>query len=1060
MSSKSIPVAQRSTKCALWYSVHIGETCFDVANTVGIALDSLEALNPGIDYNVIYPNQSLCVFNVTTTLATPHVSLDNMQSQSEKRFTTTVQSSGPHCNVSYIVQEGDSCLEVALAFNRTVKHLEASSGLDCMKDYLHPGQVFEIPTDVDMIYVFVVDTSASMNQVFSHGLSYLDVTKSGIEHFFKAGVKAVLSSASLHWEQWRSDRKQNKYVLIDYSDPPFCLKAGINDTIPSLLNELKSLSATDMSNPGQAFHAAFEYINAYRFQAGLETLGKGRYLNNIEPTLFLWFTDGGNFSVVDRGGSGRCFVNNKLQIPGLKTPGAFAYFEPFRWDQRMHTFLLHPEGKAVHPEVAAMSNASNGDVYAIWSKDHMKRCIENAMGTQKPPHPDVFPQSATATFSSITLQMEELSETSVEPRRVFRLNVFPQADQNTFPLPEQYWVSRELNSPVELLFGNAEFPILSYLATNLSHSIPINFPYDRFSIDQQHWGELLRLAAEKARHTTAGLCWTIYAKNSGRTPGLGEPIGFFKITTNVAKGNVVMMYLLPYNFPRLFRIIDRLNKNPEMKQSLPSTIINEFRAYLAECPPYYHAKLRLVLGRLGLERLMPDSLAQDMSAWPISSFLATTCDQAKVEFGKFNSAVSDKNRIKSEEQRRLAITTAQVVTPEILVENAFDVSRARILSELKQLQSQFNLVGLTDGVDKTAKKTIQKLVRNQDLEDALHSVPISEMTNHNAKPFVAPLRSPFESDDELVEMAKRDPFGNPWAVHKTMRAAGSYAGSDGSSGGDEVANEASLLQAGDKAVDDAKREADLVNASLHARRPRKLGGKVFMDGASARGSSLAGDSEMTRVTVGTVTSRATSIFDRMPSIVAGFPVLVVPPSAVSFGDIVTGRVDLSEWTEKARKEAQDNQEAADKAEAVILDQEKALLSAAAVRNWNLPPPSNPLTSPVTSIIPVPNTPDLVTSSRNQASSLDKSRTAHMPLLAQFLAKGQMATHEPTSTHHQDANEVLPPSSNSQALSSKIALQDPTPLDNDFDMLIDKHLNGASTPVGKIQQANSLKRKDS
>ncbi|ORY41888.1 DEAD/H box polypeptide 26B [Rhizoclosmatium globosum] len=91
-----------------------------------------------------------------------------------------------------------------------------------------------------MIYVFVVDTSASMNQVFSHGLSYLDCAKSGIEHFFQ-------------WEQRRSDRKGNKYVLIDYSDPPGCIKAGVHDSIPQLLLQLKTLNATDISNPGKLF---------------------------------------------------------------------------------------------------------------------------------------------------------------------------------------------------------------------------------------------------------------------------------------------------------------------------------------------------------------------------------------------------------------------------------------------------------------------------------------------------------------------------------------------------------------------------------------------------------------------------------------------------------------------------------------------------------------------------------------------------------------------------------------------------------------------------------------
>jgi hypothetical protein len=36
-----------------------------------------------------------------------------------------------------------------------------------------------------MIIVFLVDTSASMNQKFSNGMSALECTKSGIEHLVK-----------------------------------------------------------------------------------------------------------------------------------------------------------------------------------------------------------------------------------------------------------------------------------------------------------------------------------------------------------------------------------------------------------------------------------------------------------------------------------------------------------------------------------------------------------------------------------------------------------------------------------------------------------------------------------------------------------------------------------------------------------------------------------------------------------------------------------------------------------------------------------------------------------
>ena len=41
-----------------------------------------------------------------------------------------------------------------------------------------------------MIIVFLVDTSASMNQKFSNGMSALECTKSGIEHLVKVTCAA------------------------------------------------------------------------------------------------------------------------------------------------------------------------------------------------------------------------------------------------------------------------------------------------------------------------------------------------------------------------------------------------------------------------------------------------------------------------------------------------------------------------------------------------------------------------------------------------------------------------------------------------------------------------------------------------------------------------------------------------------------------------------------------------------------------------------------------------------------------------------------------------------
>ncbi|KAJ3071558.1 Integrator complex subunit 6 [Podochytrium sp. JEL0797] len=735
-----------------------------------------------------------------------------------------------------------------------------------------------------MIYVFIVDTSASMNQVFSHGLSFLDCAKGGIESFFSA---------------------------------------GLNDTIPQLLTELKNLQATDISNPGQAFNAAFDYLNAYRFQAGLETIGKGRYFASIESTVIMWFTDGGNFSFIDRQ-SNKCVVQNRLQISGLRTPGATSYMEPFRWDQKLHTFLLSPEGKLVHPEVAAMSNATHSEVYAIWTKDHMKRCIENCMGAQKPPHPDVFPQFASVTMSSVWVNMEEVADSSnPNPRKGFKLNIYPQNDQgHTFPLPESYAVTNLLNGPPL----RSAIPTLTYTAHDAHYAIPHGFPYDRFNIEQGPFKELVSRSTAASMASKQPPCWTLFARNSGNSEGLGDPIGFLKVSA-ASRGSGVMMYIMPYNFPKLFKLIEQLNKNPSMKTTPPPQWTKSFRHYLTEIPPYYHGKLRTMMGRIGLEHLLPSSLVPNVQDWPIATWLNTVTDQCKVEFGKFVSSVVEKSKIKAETQRRIALQTANPTTiiatttssPPPLLTNAFDAPRSQILLELRLLQTHFTKsmhLGASHNASSNAT-SIKKLCRDQTALDLIHSVPISEMSNHHSKVYVAPLRDPFETDEEIAGKAKRDPFGNPWVTKKVGKSVpivpsspgvnasspspSAAASENGDESDDEISNEASLMAGGgsDQLADAAKVAADLSHAASHARRhlPRRRSVSVATRESSVAGSSVAG------------TGRSDwFVVDRVPKLVDCFPVLVLPPMDWEYEQVERGLVDVVGWVERVRREAREGQE--------------------------------------------------------------------------------------------------------------------------------------------------------
>ncbi|KAJ3415374.1 Integrator complex subunit 6 [Chytridiales sp. JEL 0842] len=531
------------------------------------------------------------------------------------------------------------------------------------------------------------------------------------------------------------------------------IKAGFNDSPETLLSELKNLQAFDVSNAGRALQTVFDYLNAYRYRNDLETIGGGRFVGVNEPTVIFWFTDGLNFSSFDQGIPR---VTEELEISGLRTNGCSAYREPFRWDQKLLTYVLVPDGVSFNNKVGQMSMAMHGDVFLIDSILTLQRSIENCMGAKKPPHPGVNPQDHLAATPRLTVIMEELPRgpTSDGPKKIRHVDLFPLHDQGrTYPIPEEYWVHEKLQHPVP----RTAFPLISYSTEDTTYNIPHGLHFDRFHIDQSNWTELL--------NRKPGTCWTLYVRNSYKEPGLGHPFGFLKVS-NANRGGV-NMYILPYNFPMLFKLLDQMHKNPSWKNTIPSRWKESFIAYFTEIPPYYQSHVINMLAKLGIRDAVPAVMLASISTWPVSLYLAHAREQSRVDFERFITTGSEKARMEAERKKAIAISmndnaeALSLVTqnPEILCSNAFDVPRENMLKELSLLRSAFT---------KAVETSTKKKSRSQEEEDKLHSLPVSIMGVFQgtaaAKRALQKLRDPFETDDEINFHNKRDPFGNPWRL--------------------------------------------------------------------------------------------------------------------------------------------------------------------------------------------------------------------------------------------------------------------------------------------------------
>ncbi|XP_036160955.1 integrator complex subunit 6-like isoform X20 [Myotis myotis] len=115
------------------------------------------------------------------------------------------------------------------------------------------------------ILLFLIDTSASMNQRTDLGTSYLDIAKGAVELFLKLRARDPAS---------RGDR----YMLVTYDEPPYCIKAGWKENHATFMNELKNLQASGLTTLGQALRSSFDLLNLNRLISGIDNYGQANFI--------------------------------------------------------------------------------------------------------------------------------------------------------------------------------------------------------------------------------------------------------------------------------------------------------------------------------------------------------------------------------------------------------------------------------------------------------------------------------------------------------------------------------------------------------------------------------------------------------------------------------------------------------------------------------------------------------------------------------------------------------------------------------------------------------------
>nr|XP_020825633.1 integrator complex subunit 6 isoform X3 [Phascolarctos cinereus] len=418
------------------------------------------------------------------------------------------------------------------------------------------------------ILLFLIDTSASMNQRSHLGTTYLDTAKGAVETFMKLRARDPAS---------RGDR----YMLVTFEEPPYAIKAGWKENHATFMNELKNLQAEGLTTLGQSLRTAFDLLNLNRLVTGIDNYGQGRNPFFLEPAIIITITDGSKLTTT----SG---VQEELHLPlNSPLPGSELTKEPFRWDQRLFALVLRLPGTMA---------------------------VESEQLTGVP-----LDDSAITPMCEVTGDGQtELSRPfGSQPWHSCHKLIYVRPNPKTgvpighWPVPESFWPDQ--NSPT--LPPRTSHPVVKFSCTDCEPMVIDKLPFDKYELEPS---PLTQFILERKSPQT---CWQVYVSNSAKYSELGHPFGYLKASTAL---NCVNLFVMPYNYPVLLPLLDDLFKVHKAKPTIKWR--QSFESYLKTMPPYYLGPLKKAVRMMGAPNLIADSVEYGLS-YSVISYLKKLSQQ-------------------------------------------------------------------------------------------------------------------------------------------------------------------------------------------------------------------------------------------------------------------------------------------------------------------------------------------------------------------------------------------------------------------------------------------------
>ncbi|XP_072296001.1 integrator complex subunit 6 [Eucyclogobius newberryi] len=625
------------------------------------------------------------------------------------------------------------------------------------------------------ILLFLLDTSASMNQRTYLGTTYLDIAKGAVEVFMKLRARDPAS---------RGDR----YMLVTFDEPPYGVKAGWKENHATFMCELKNLQASGLTTLGHALRAAFDLLNLNRLVSGIDNYGQGRNPFFLEPSIIITITDGNKLTH----SSG---VPDELHLP-LNSPlaGSELTKEPFRWDQRLFALVLRLPGAAAPDSeqlgsvpnddsaITQMCEVTGGRSYSVLTQRMLNQCLESLVqkvqsgvvinfekaGPDPPPLLGEENSVDGRPTSSFALHLWH----SCHKLIYVRPNPKTGVPVGHWPIPESFWPDQ--NSPT--LAPRTAHPVVRFSCVDCEPMVIDKLPFDKYELEPSPLTQYV--LERKSPH----MCWQVFVGSSSKQSDLGHPFGYLKASTTLT---CVNLFVMPYNYPVLLPLLDDLFKVHKLKPNLKWR--QSFEMYLKTMPPYYLLPLKKAMRMMGAPNLIADNLDCGLS-YSVISYLKKLSQQAKMESDRLIVSVGKKapqetgikvkkhssalslahrrdfkqllqgitgegplrlNDINFKEFAGFQIGFLNTDMKPQAYRNAYDIPRRNLLDQLTRMRS--NLL-----------RTSQKLIRGQD-EDYLHSIPVAQMGNYQE--YLKMMPSPLREIDP--DQPKRlHTFGNPFKQDK------------------------------------------------------------------------------------------------------------------------------------------------------------------------------------------------------------------------------------------------------------------------------------------------------